>query len=87
MFFEVAASEVHNKETIDDWVWIVVRGGIWKAVGSEMLKVLTEDAFNEGGPAELSNDWRLEEVWYHIQQTIRTHYPVNLCLSIQWHVE
>jgi len=83
MSLEVTASEVHNKETVDDGVRIVIRGGIRKTIGSEVFKVLTEDAFNEGGPAELGNDRRLEELWHHIKQAVRAHYPINTCLSVQ----
>ena len=81
MVLEVTASEVHNKETFDDRVWIVIRRGVWEAIGSEMLIVLTEDAFDEGGPAEFCNDWGLEKVRDSIQQALRAHYPVN-CLRV-----
>jgi hypothetical protein len=66
MFLKVTAPEVHDKKALDDGVWIVIRGRIRKTIGSEMFKVLTENAFNEGGPAELGNDWRFEKVRDHI---------------------
>ena len=82
MLLKVTAADVHDKETIDDGIWIVVRRRMWETIGSKMYQVSVEDVVDEGRPTELGNDWRLEKVWYHVKQACRAHEPVNLSLSV-----